>query len=80
MTNELLNTISDKLQQVRGQSLIEKKREKEYAEEQMQGLEQHIQERKARESIEISRSREHAGQLNIVLDDTFRSVSIQNNK
>ena len=68
MTNELLNTISDKLQQVRGQTLIEKKREKEYAEEQMLDLEQSIQERKARESIEISRSREHATQLNMILD------------
>lgn len=35
MTNELLYTISEKLQQVRGQTLIDKKREKEQADSQM---------------------------------------------
>jgi hypothetical protein len=53
MNNELLNTISEKLHQVRGQTLLERKREKEFAEEHMQMIEGHLHERKARENIEI---------------------------
>jgi|JI8StandDraft_1071087.scaffolds.fasta_scaffold1339836_1 hypothetical protein len=50
MSNELLYTISEKLQQVRGQNLMDKKREKEQAESQLQLIEFNLQERKAKEN------------------------------
>lgn len=43
MTNELLHSISEKLQQVRGQTIIDKKREKEQADSQLHHLELKLQ-------------------------------------
>jgi hypothetical protein len=80
MNNELLNTISEKLQQATKSSLLERKREKQEAEQHMAAIEDSLLERRTREEAEIEQTKHKLDQLGQLLEENVRGMTIQSTR
>lgn len=74
MNTEMLNTISEKLQQAKRQTAQEKRREKEEAEAQVAAIEATLQQRRSREDYETA-AKDRTEQLAQLLEETVKQMA-----